>query len=96
MIKVFHMIVPTFLAKDTVGLDELYHVANVKTNNLEEAFQRTNTIYHNWWEDEVEFLGSPQHGMEGCRSTSVGDVLQTEDGTYYTVAFVGFRPIKIS
>lgn len=59
------------------------HVANVDTNDMEEAFQLMNL-----WEDEtkVEKLGP-------CSSMSVGDILVLECGWVYRCASFGFAPI---
>lgn len=55
------------------------HVANVHTNDMEEAFELMNL-----WEDEskVEKLGR-------CSSMSVGDVLEV-DGKFHRCASFGF------
>lgn len=94
MIKVYHAINPTFHVGEVVGLmklSEFYHVADVATNDLDYAYMLTNSIDSNWWDNApVTFKGSPQHGMDGCRSTSVGDVMLL-DGTYYVVASCGFE-----
>lgn len=59
------------------------HVANVDTNDMEEAFQLMNL-----WEDEtkVEKLGP-------CSSMSVGDILVLECGWIYRCASFGFDKI---
>lgn len=59
------------------------HVANVTTNDMEEAFEAMNL-----WEDDsmAEKLGP-------CSSMSVGDILEMEDGTLYRCASFGFAPI---
>lgn len=58
---------------------------------LEEAFRRTNTVDRPWWENErvtALFVG------EGCRSTSVGDVLyDCASGIYWMVKALGFKRI---
>ena len=58
------------------------HVANVDTNDMEEAFALMNL-----WEDEskVEKLGP-------CSSMSVGDILDV-DGTLFRCASFGFEAI---
>ena len=58
------------------------HVANVDTNDMEEAFELMNL-----WEDEskVEKLGP-------CSSMSVGDILDV-DGTLFRCASFGFEAI---
>ena len=58
------------------------HVANVDTNDMEEAYELMNL-----WEDEskVEKLGP-------CSSMSVGDILDV-DGTLFRCASFGFEAI---
>lgn len=60
------------------------HVANVDTNDMEEAFEAMNL-----WEDEskVEKLGP-------CSSMSVGDILEMEDGSKYRCASFGFKRLE--
>jgi hypothetical protein len=59
------------------------HVANVDTDDMEEAFRLMNL-----WDDEsmVEKLGS-------CSSMSVGDILVLENGQRYRCASFGFKLI---
>ena len=59
------------------------HVANVDTNDMEEAYELMNL-----WEDEskVEKLGP-------CSSMSVGDILVIECGWAYRCASMGFEKI---
>lgn len=59
------------------------HVANVDTNDMEEAYKLMNL-----WEDEskVEKLGP-------CSSMSVGDILVLECGWIYRCASFGFDKI---
>jgi hypothetical protein len=96
MIKVYHQVEPTFRASKTgVVNDDLHLVAEVATDNLNEAYQLTNTIDNSWWKNYgVKFLGSPEYGMKGCRSTSVGDVMEL-DGKFYQVDSVGFSSVQI-
>jgi len=56
------------------------HVANVHTDDMEEAFREMNL-----WEDEtkIERFGP-------CSSMSVGDILELEDGSRHRVASWGF------
>ena len=99
MIKVYHAISSRFFddGQSNVERSNLHQVAEVETDDLEVAYERTNTIHTSWWENTgVRFLGSPEYGMEGCRSTSVGDVLETQDGKFHIVASVGFRNVEVS
>lgn len=60
------------------------HVANVYTDEMEEAFRLMNL-----WEGSdniVEKLGP-------CSSMSVGDILEMEDGSLYRCASFGFTAI---
>ena len=60
------------------------HVANVDTDNMDDAFGLMNL-----WDDvsKVEKLGP-------CSSMSVGDILEMEDGKLYRCASFGFTLIK--
>ena len=61
------------------------HVANVDTNDMEEAFRAMNM----WDEDlspNVERLGR-------CSSMSVGDILEC-NGEYFRCASFGFKPLE--
>ena len=60
------------------------HVANVMTNDMEDAFR-----FMNLWEEasKVEKLGR-------CSSMSVGDILVMEDGSMYRCASFGFFPLE--
>ena len=69
----------TFKAENFVHYD---HVANVDTNDMEEAFAAMNL----WEGATVEKLGP-------CSSMSVGDILEV-DGTLYYCAPLGFHEIK--
>jgi hypothetical protein len=91
IINVYHAKNPTFFEDDKI--DGLHHVAEVTALTLDQAYEKTNTIDLKWWKNQgVKFLGSPDYGTEGCRSTSVGDVMEM-DGQFYQVASVGFRKI---
>jgi len=48
------------------------------------AYARTQHIDHAWWNNEDVLLH--------VRSTSVGDLLEDEDGNCYVVERVGFQP----
>jgi hypothetical protein len=61
------------------------HVANVATNDMDEAFRAMNL----WdvMEDMVEKFGP-------CSSMSVGDILEMEDGSKYRCASFGFTLLE--
>lgn len=75
--------------------------SDLEVGMLEEAYHRTNNIDEDkvWWENVgVKFLGSVDYGMDGCRSTSVGDVLlyiEDEKVHAYVVASFGFVELPL-
>lgn len=60
------------------------HVANVETNDMEEAF-----MLMNLWEQPERITKIGQ-----CHSLSVGDFLEMADGSRFLCASFGFNPIK--
>jgi hypothetical protein len=89
MIKVYHNsnFVEDGWTKELTGT--LTYVANVNTDDLEVAFECTNHIGRNWQEHEsVEMVDEGQH-----RSSSMGDIFETEDGKRYIVDFFGFKAL---
>lgn len=60
------------------------HVANVATNDMDEAFRAMNL-----WDEGAEV----QKITEWCSSMSVGDILELEDGSKYRCASWGFNRI---
>lgn len=90
MAKVYQVADPSFGSESHVFPDEYSLVATVDSENLDKVFTLTNTIDHPWWNNEgvtKEFVG------EGCRSTSVGDVVIREDGTKYICESIGWSEI---
>lgn len=59
------------------------HVANVDTDDMEEAFRAMNL-----WDDEVVV-----QKLTRCSSMSVGDILELENGQRYRCASFGFTLI---
>lgn len=66
-------------------------VAEVDTDDLEEAFERTNSIDRFWGENEKVTLMDP---TKGCRSSSVGDIFKNDEG-FFVVKMVGFEKIDL-
>lgn len=63
-------------------------VAEVDCDDLDDAYRLTNSIDEYWGENEgVTDL------TDGCRSTSVGDILETSTGYKYVVANFGFESL---
>lgn len=69
-------------------LGEYVHVADVDSDDLDVAFEKTNHIDRSWMENE----GVTAHGTRQ-RSTSVGDVLEV-NGKLYAVSGVGFTALN--
>lgn len=64
------------------------HVANVKSNDMEEAFTAMNL----WDEGPLGALVE-RTNWGRCSSMSVGDILEMEDGTKFRCASFGFEDI---
>ena len=63
-------------------------VAIVDTDDLNTAYEDTNTINIPWWDNATIIDAKPP-----CRSTSVGDILEdTDTGEFHIVASFGFLP----
>ena len=90
--KVYHVIDATFSDRDVFEFPQSYaHVATVKTDCKEMAYRLTNTIDKYWWKND----GVTSHfDGEGCRSTSVGDVVICPDGITYRCAGMGWKVIS--
>jgi hypothetical protein len=95
MSRVYHVLPgkkgdPIFGYKTPVWPRDYYEVASVSSDNIEEAFRLTNSIEFNWWENaEVTALFSGG----GCRSTSVGDVVEV-NGTFHLCASSGWTVLE--
>ncbi len=88
MAQVYQVAKPSFGFKEHTFPDEYSLVATVDNENVDEVYRLTNTIDHYWWENAgvtKEFEG------EGCRSTSVGDIVILSNGTKYLCEDVGWR-----
>jgi hypothetical protein len=95
-IKVYHRKTPTFdenvdtaaMAWNTGGFELVAEVYG--STSLDHAYRLTNTIDQAWWKNPgVAMRGD----RDGCRSTSVGDIIE-RDGNLYVVANFGFTQIK--
>jgi hypothetical protein len=90
MIRVFHdeNFWKNHLGKDNPESKDLTLVAEVQTDDLEDAFRLTNHIEYDWWKNpEVIPCTDP------TRSTSVGDLME-KDGKFFIVASCGFREVE--
>ncbi|MGD9091374.1 MAG: hypothetical protein PVF74_00895 [Anaerolineales bacterium] len=64
--------------------DRYQEVARVDVDDLEEAYLKTQHLEKPWW------LNPGVKVVNLSRSTSVGDVIQDENGTLWVVAAIGF------
>ncbi|WP_321820904.1 MULTISPECIES: hypothetical protein [unclassified Burkholderia] len=65
-------------------------VAELDARDLEDVFERTNTIEREWWNNpgvDPKFSGS------GCRSTSVGDIIVDERGVAHLCSPSGWTDL---
>lgn len=82
MSQVFHAIRPTFGFSACLGLPEPQFpvdfelVAEVDTDNVDEAFRLTNHIDQSWYENEGVKT------IKKSRSTSVGDIVVVSGSAY--------------
>lgn len=87
MISIFHASPPDFSARQPEGT-KYHHVADVDTNDIELAYELTNSIDAPWWGNQLvnkTFTG------KGTRSTSVGD-LAIHNGITYRCESFGWKP----
>jgi hypothetical protein len=61
-------------------------VAKIEITDLNKAFELTNHIDGNWQDNPGVITN-----LEKCRSTSVGDLIEDEDGHYHVIESLGFR-----
>lgn len=87
--------------------DSMRHVASLKCNPrepskvlLEKAFRYTNNISDSWITNDVVDVASEVKKEGGCRSTSVGDIINLvepdpiNNSVWFKVAACGFEPIE--
>ena len=89
MIQVYHALVMDAMYKETAGIwpEEYAKVAEVDTDQLEVAFELTNTIHRPWW------TNPGVRAVKPTRSTSVGDVLVTPDGKAHRCMPSGWKTL---
>lgn len=61
---------------------------------LEEAYRLTNTIDEAWYENPD--LTVYENAQNGCRSTSVGDIISIDGWGEYVVDGFGFKPLEVA
>ena len=72
---------------------DLYEVAEVATNNLEEAYHLTQNIDQPWIINDGVGAKAKDDGSYRHRSTSCGDIMMREDGSAYIVSSCGFQRV---
>lgn len=72
--QIFHVVNPSFNENDEDLPKEL--VGTVEASSLEEAFMLSQNLESSW--------------KKGCRSTSIGDIIQDDNG-FYLVTNSGFK-----
>ena len=76
--KVYHALDPSYgFGENPSWPNEYALVATVQTGDPDVAYAQTNSVDSSWWNNQgvvPNFIG------EGCRSTSVGDVLVMQSG----------------
>ena len=90
MAKVYQVADPSFGHETHEFPEEYSHVATVDSEDLNQVFQLTNSVTKPWWENEgveKEFIG------DGCRSTSVGDVVVLSNGDHYRCDPIGWTKL---
>lgn len=85
MIKVYHK---TAYSDDAKWPETFLLVAEVKSDDLDEVFEMTNSIDNPWWENEGVLAK-----VAPCRSTSVGDVLEF-DGHPFRCEVAGWSHLR--
>ncbi len=76
------------LPADTFDWPARYQkVAHVQAKNMEEAYLKTQHLETAWWHNRGV------QAIQMSRSTSVGDVIQDEQGELWAVAATGFVKI---
>jgi len=90
---VYHVVRPRFRSPDNpfAPIPAAFElVAEIETDDLEEAFRLTNSEEQEWWFNDRVFART-----DPCRSTSVGDVIVLPDGEAFIVNSWGYRPLGI-
>jgi len=93
MAKVFHVVEPNFgFGPEAKFPEDFILVAETEADDLGIVFEKTNTIDQCWWLNPGVTRRFP---AEGCRSTSVGDVVTVGDGRAFKCASSGWEPIDL-
>ncbi len=91
MAKVYHATQPVFglYHKGTPKFPEQYDlVAEIEGVTLDKAYELTNHINCPWWDNDGVVT------VKKSRSTSVGDVIVTEEGTFLCES-IGWKKLEV-
>jgi len=88
MSKVYHAIKPDFRDEGQSFPDDYEMVAEVDSNDLNHIYELTNHIFRDW---TTGGLVKPVRGH--LRSTSVGDIVELEDGTRHLCQGMGWKEL---
>ena len=87
---IIHAVDPDF--RDSVPDVGYYRlVAEVETDDVDEAFHLTNSYDNVWWTNE-----KVQAHVVPCRSTSVGDVIILPSNEAFLITRTGFRSVGLT
>ena len=89
--KIWHDKINSFGMGHSSKFPESYDlVAVVEADNLDDTFRITNHIHSDWTKNDevIKLLRSP------CRSTSVGDIVEDEDGVLHYCDMVGWKVLE--
>ena len=82
------------IAQEALRNNQYIRVAEFEADADEDvlniAYEITNSITEPWYLSRV--INVSEHAKNGCRSTSMGDIIQV-NGTSYIVESIGFRKI---
>ncbi len=89
--QIFHKIDTDFRSEMMEPFEKNYlHVADVECERLSDTFGLTNHIDTDWALNEGVVAFSREN-----RSTSVGDVVRSEDGVFHVCASIGWEEVTI-
>ena len=93
LFKIWHANHPRFGFGEQPKFPEAYtKIAHVEADSVADTFRITNHIDSDWLENpEVQWNISG-----GMRSTSVGDVVEDENGDFYRCENVGWEKMKLN
>ena len=90
MAKVYHALEPTWDNETKKFPDEYALVATVSNEDVDTVYRLTNSIDSPWWKN---FGVTPEFIGEGCRSTSVGDIVELANGTRLICCDIGWEVV---